>query len=95
MPVNRGLSRAIGSVFIAMAGTIWVSKTPTADTRKATGIARPSSGLPVRGVFGTTSRCSVLPGLRCSRAASCGSIDRLADGLRTEHPALQDLDLVR
>ena len=55
-------------------GTIWLSKTTTAVTRKAIGTRLVKSGLPVFGSFGTPTRRSVPPGPTCSRAASCGSI---------------------
>ena len=45
-----------------------MSKTATADTRKA------NWTVPPLGLYETPRRCSVSPGRRCFRAASCGLI---------------------
>ncbi len=74
VPVNGEPSSAIGSLLVFMAGTIWLSKATTAETRNASGTASRGSGLPVVGLSGITSRCSVPPGRKCSRPASCWSI---------------------
>ena len=72
--VNGEPSSAIGSLLVLVAGTIWLSNATTAETRNASETARCGSGLPVAGLSGITSRCSVPPGRRCSRPASCWSI---------------------
>jgi hypothetical protein len=72
--VNDGFSRAIGSLLVAVLGTIWLSKIAIAETRKSSGTASRRSGAPVLGLSGSPSRRSVPPGRRFSRLASCGSM---------------------
>ena len=70
---NGQLTRAVGALLFAEpVGTISSSNTTTAVTRNVTVTALPYSGVPF-GALGTPYRRSVLPGVRCSRLASCWS----------------------
>ena len=66
---NAGVSKTLGSEYTGPLGTTWSSKATMAVTRKVSGTGWARSGALLMAPR-IPSRRSVLPGTRCSRAAS-------------------------